>query len=74
MKKSVNGLCPNCGSENLTYAVDMTHYNDVEFIEGKFQVSNTTIQAMAPFGEGHVPERFFCCDCGEDAEVPEELS
>lgn len=65
-----SGKC-ECGCENLTVAVDMTHYTPVMLgPDGKW----------AEAGHEHVefydaPEviRLFCPDCGEYYNVPEEL-
>lgn len=72
LKKLVNNACAGCGNKNLTLAKDHTQYSPSEF-------NTTTCKWEATYNsteelDGEDSIRFFCPNCGEYHEVPEELT
>jgi hypothetical protein len=70
MKKHIDGKCPTCGGTDLLFAVDVTEYSPVEFVDGKLAPVYTHQDCDPKVGDA----RLFCVSCGEYLEVPGELT
>lgn len=69
LPKTVDGACSKCGSYNMILAEDSTHYSNCTFGGGKW---TSWPGSDEPSGADNAI-RFYCGECGEYHEVPEEL-
>jgi hypothetical protein len=70
LPKTKDGLCSKCGSPDMQLVEDRLRYSSCFFEEGKWK---SWPGGDDPSG-GEDSVRFFCPECGEYHEVPEELS
>ena len=61
-----NKTCPTCQGQDFSLATDFTRYTHIDVVDGN-------LCAIADFDEDDGGVRFFCTQCGEYFEVPEEL-
>lgn len=69
--KHIDGKCPACGSSELALAEEGTTYTTLKVVDGKLVRVENSERMEKEDGEDAV--RVFCCECGEEITVPEEL-
>jgi len=71
MSKPIDGKCPVCGSPELMLARDKTEYSPCEWDSEQRKF----VGRYSHMEESEAPDavRFYCTNCGEYMEVPEEL-
>lgn len=63
------GCCTNCGSTDMTLAVDRTTYSGCVFTDGQWKTTYETTQDSC----ADDAVRFFCNACGAPHNVPKDL-